>query len=84
MDNKRLSLWHSLLLLLTTFLFPMLAFATAPNILIEQNAIDFGAVAKGGSSTRIATVLNYNPMPATVTTGTWFSCAVESSGGVKC
>ncbi len=60
-DNRRMSLWHSLLLLFATFLFPVLAFAQAPNILIAPDPVNFGSIPKGGNSTQKATVINYNP-----------------------
>src|SRR5437763_1103987 len=83
-ENRRMSLWHSLLLLIATFLFPVLAFAQAPNILIAPDPVDFGSIPKGGNSTSSALVVNYNPPPATIATGLNHSCAVTSTGGVKC
>lgn len=82
--SRRMSLWHSILFLFTAFLFPVLAFGQAPNILIEPATVDFGSIGKGSSSTRTATVLNYNPMPATVTTGYLFSCGLTTGGGASC
>jgi cysteine-rich repeat protein len=81
-----LSGWHRYLLLLAlvTFCFPLLAFAQAPNILIGPSAVDFGSIGKGGNSTQTALVVNYNPPPATIATGLNHSCAVTSTGGVKC
>ena len=79
-----MSLWHSILLLFTTFLFPLLAFGQAPNLLIAPDPVNFGSIPKGGNSTSSALVVNYNPPPAMITTAYSHSCAVTSTGGVKC
>ncbi len=81
-----LSGWQRYLLTLTLFLFclPIMAFAQSPKILIEPDTVNFGVLDKTESLLKTATVLNYNPMPATITTGHAFSCALTSSGGANC
>ncbi|WGZ95560.1 MAG: hypothetical protein QJT81_06120 [Candidatus Thiothrix putei] len=83
-ESRRVSLWHSLLFLFTTVLFPVLAFAQAPNLVLQPATADFGFIGKGGDSALTARVLNYNPMPATVSAGYLHSCAVAADGTVKC
>ncbi|SEB00615.1 Alpha-tubulin suppressor [Thiothrix caldifontis] len=81
-----LSGWQRYLLTLTLLFFclPLMALAEAPNLLIAPDPVNFGSIPKGGNSTSSTLVLNYNPPPAMITTAYSHSCAVTSTGGVKC